>query len=256
MLHYIIRNVPRPILIKGSLFLQKYFEVFYRGYNFYDPINQKNYRTFLPYGRHKSSQRNHALSPGTLSLERHRLMWLLLQRKTDFFNNNQKRKVLHIAPEQCFYKKFREMKNIDYATADLESPIADYKFDIHDIPFKDACFDIIFCNHVLEHVENDIQCMKELFRVLKPGGWAILQVPIDNDRVETLEDENINTPQLREKYYWQKDHMRLYGTGYPKILESVGFITQNINRNELVSEDEEVKCMLGDEPLYIFHKPM
>lgn len=152
MLHFIIRNVPRTILIKCSLHFQKYLHFFYKGSKFYDPINQQKYRKFLPYGRHKESKRSNALSPGNLSLERHRLMWLILQRKSNFFTDPIKRKVLHIAPKQCFYKKFKALRHIHYIITNLESPIADYKFDIHNIPFEDNSFDIIFCNHVLEHL--------------------------------------------------------------------------------------------------------
>ena len=131
--------------------------------------------------------------------------------------------MLHIAPEQCFHKRFKSLSNIDYVTGDLESPLADHHFDLHQIPFPDQSFDAIICNHVLEHVADDRQCARELFRVLKPGGWAIMQVPIDYSREVTLEDPSITSAADRELHYWQKDHMRLFGLDYPKRLAESGF---------------------------------
>lgn len=92
--------------------------------------------------------------------------------------------------------------------------------------------------------------MREIFRVLKPGGWAILQVPIDTNRHTTLEDDAINTP----KYYWQKDHLRPYGSNYPNILEEIGFQYVQYDRKEVINTYEEQYCQLSDEPLYIFYK--
>jgi ubiquinone/menaquinone biosynthesis C-methylase UbiE len=115
------------------------------------------------------------------------------------------------------------MKNLDYTTADIESPLAKVKMDIHAIPFEANTFDVAFCNHVMEHVDNDIQAMRELHRVLKPGGWAIIQSPMDVSRATTLEDPAITSEADREKYYWQKDHVRLYGQDYGQRLEKAGF---------------------------------
>jgi ubiquinone/menaquinone biosynthesis C-methylase UbiE len=115
------------------------------------------------------------------------------------------------------------MKNLDYITADIESPLAKVKMDIHAIPFEANTFDTAFCNHVMEHVDNDIQAMRELHRVLKPGGWAIIQSPMDVTRETTLEDPAITSEADREKYYWQKDHVRLYGQDYKQRLEQAGF---------------------------------
>ena len=110
------------------------------------------------------------------------------------------------------------MDNIDYTSADLESPLADVKMDVHNIPFEDNAFSVVFCNHVMEHVEDDIKAMSEINRVLKSGGWAIIQSPQDYDRKETLEDSTITDPKERERVYWQDDHVRLYD--YGKRLEN------------------------------------
>ena len=221
MFHFLLRTIPRPILIKLSYLFNKVAPLVLHGNNVEDPINGKTYSRFLPYGYGGTVKRKNALSPQTLSLERHRLIWLYLLRKTDFFT--AQRKMLHVAPEQCFYGLFRKMKNLEYTTGDLDSPLADVQMDLHEIPFDNDVFDVVFCNHVLEHVENDIQCMKEIYRVLKPGGFAILQSPVDISRAITYEDPSITSEDEREKHYWQKDHVRLFGLDYKDKLTSAGF---------------------------------
>lgn len=114
------------------------------------------------------------------------------------------------------------MKNLAYTTADLESPIADVKMDIRQMPFEDNTFDALICNHVLEHIDKELQATKEIYRVLKPGGWAILQVPLDISLEETYEDLEITNPKEREKLFGQYDHVRLYGKDYPSRLELSG----------------------------------
>jgi ubiquinone/menaquinone biosynthesis C-methylase UbiE len=91
------------------------------------------------------------------------------------------------------------------------------------IQYPDNSFDAIYCSHVLEHIPDDRAAMRELFRVLKPGGWAILQVPLDSTRETTYEDPSITSFEARERAYWQADHVRLYGRDYTAKLESTGF---------------------------------
>lgn len=197
------------------------YQVF-KGNNFYDPIDGRSYRKFLPYGYGK--QRANALSPGTLSLERHRKMWLYLQNETNFFS--EKLKVLHIAPEQEFLRKFKKMDNLDYTSADLFSPIVDVKADILDLPFEDNSFDVIICNHVLEHIIDDKKAMSELYRVMKPKGWGIIKVPMKNALEKTYEDFTITDPKERQKHFGQYDHVRWYGMDYFDRLNDVGFETE------------------------------
>ena len=147
----VTRLIPRHYLHHVSHFFLRIFSLFMRGNQFEDPINGYTYRKLLPYGRLRP--RENALAPDSISLERHRLIWLYLKEKTNFFSDNLK--FLHIAPEYCFIKLFKNQKNLDYTTADLNSPWADVKMDVHDIPFEDNSFDVIMCNHVLEHVQDD-----------------------------------------------------------------------------------------------------
>lgn len=220
MYRFLLNKLPRPLLIKLSHVFGKVAPILYRGNAVECPICKHSFRKFLPYGS-KVAYRKNALCPSCLSLERHRLLWLFLNKRTDLFG--KKKKMLHIAPEQCFHKKFKSSRNIEYVTGDLESPLAEYHFDLHDIPFDENSFDVVMCNHVLEHVEDDRQCMWELYRVLKPGGWAIMQVPIDYSLEETYEDPTIVDPAEREKHFRQKDHLRLYGRDYAKRLAEAGF---------------------------------
>lgn len=218
---FILNTIPRPILIRLSIVARPILAFLLKGNTFTDPIDGKSFRMFLPYGY--GTQRNNVLSPSTLSLERHRLLWLYLQNETDFFTATEKKNVLHFAPEQEFYKRFKKQKNIQYTTTDLFSPLADIKADICNLPFEDNQYDVIFCNHVLEHIPDDTKAMKELYRVLKPGGMAILQIPQDLNRATTFSDDSITDEKERAKIFGQYDHVRVYGRDYFDKLRSIGF---------------------------------
>ena len=222
---WILNTVPRPLLIKFSYFLRPLIVWWYKGDTYTDPIDGKSYRKFLPYGY--GQQRPNVLAPGSLSLERHRLLWLYLQAETGFFTKHQK--VLHIAPEQAFYYRFRKQKNIDYITLDLHSPLADIRADITNLPFEDDTFDVIFCNHVLEHVLDDKKAMQELFRVMKKGGFGVFQVPLDTNRTLTYEDATITNPKERALHFGQYDHVRIYGMDYFSRLQAVGFRVETVD---------------------------
>lgn len=196
-----------------------FLKTFYKGKKYKDPIDGSTFRKFLPYGY--QNQRPNVLSPSTLSLERHRLLWLFLEKETDFFTIPHK--LLHFAPEQAFYKRFKSLKNINYTTTDLNSPLADVKADITHLPFEDNSFDTILCNHVLEHIPDDTKAMQEIYRILKKGGWAVLQIPQDLERKQTFEDDSITDPKERTKIFGQYDHVRVYGWDYFEKLKSIGF---------------------------------
>lgn len=219
MFKFLLNTIPRPLLIRMSYFIRPLLVLCLKGNRFTDPIDGKSFQKFLPYGY--ENKRENVLSPSTLSLERHRLLWLYLKNETDFFINPKK--VLHFAPEQAFYKRFKKQKNLDYTTTDLNSPLADVKADICNLPFKDEEFDVILCNHVLEHIPDDTQAMKELYRVMKKGGMGIFQIPQDLSREKTFEDDSITDRKERAKIFGQYDHVRIYGRDYFDKLRSVGF---------------------------------
>ena len=154
------------------------------------------------------------------ALERHRFVWLYFYRRTDLFDGRIKR-ILHIAPEKCFEYRFIELFGDSYFTADLLDPCAMVKMDITDIQYPDESFDVIYCSHVLEHVQDDKRAMREFYRVLKQDGWAILLVPITADI--TFEDPLIVNPCERLRVFGQKDHVRRYGPDYVDRLRDAGF---------------------------------
>jgi SAM-dependent methyltransferase len=237
----ILNIIPRPLLIRLSYIARPILAFFLKGNTFTDPIDGKSFRSFLSYGYGK--QRNNVLSPSTLSLERHRLLWLYLKNETDFFTTEKK--ILHFAPEQAFYKRFRNMKHLDYTTTDLNSPLADVKADICNLPFANNEYDIIFCNHVLEHIPDDTKAMQELYRVLKPKGMAILQIPQDLSRETTFEDDSITDKKERAKIFGQYDHVRVYGRDYFDKLRSIGFKVDEVDYTASLSEEDITKYCLA-----------
>ncbi len=248
---YILNAVPRPLLIKLSYLVRPILAFWMRGDRYEDPIDGKRFKSFLPYGY--ESPRENVLSPSTLSLERHRLLWLYLKKETDFFSASLK--VLHFAPEQAFYKRFRKLKNLDYTTTDLNSPLADVKADICDLPFEDGSFDVILCNHVLEHIPDDTKAMQEMYRVLKKGGWGIFQIPQDLKREETFEDDSITDKKERAKIFGQYDHVRIYGRDYFDKLRSIGFTVEEVDYTTVLQASDIEKYRLAHgEIIPLVHK--
>ncbi len=248
---FILNTIPRPLLIRLSFIAKPILEVALQGDKFTDPIDGKSFKMFLPYGY--GTQRNNVLAPGTLSLERHRLLWLYLQNETDFFS--APKKVLHFAPEQAFYKRFRKQKNLDYTTTDLLSPLADVKADICNLPFEDNAYDVILCNHVLEHIPDDLKAMQELYRVLKPGGMGIFQIPQDLNREKTFEDNTITDKNERAKIFGQYDHVRVYGRDYFDKLRDVGFkVIEEDYTKKLSAEQVEKFCLAKGEIIPVCYK--
>ena len=247
---WLLNLFPRPWLIRLSIWFRPFIKLYYSGSRFTDPIDGSSYRKFLPYGYQKI--RENALCPGTLSLERHRLLWLYLDRETPFLNDSIK--VLHIAPEQVFYHKFKSFSHWKYTTTDLHSPLADVKADICALPFEDNSYDLILCNHVLEHIPNDRKAMSELYRVLKKGGTLIAQVPLDEKRTTTFEDDSITDRKERTKVFGQYDHVRVYGKDYLEFLDQTGFSSKFIAYTEKLPKEEIKRYGLQYESIPIAKK--
>lgn len=270
---FILNSIPRPILIRLSYMVRPVLAFLLKGNQFTDPIDGKSFRMFLPYGYGK--QRNNVLSPSTLSLERHRLLWLYLNSETDFFQSefisdsssdkpkiklrdtesSSSLKVLHFAPEQAFYKRFRNQKNLEYTTTDLFSPLADVKADICNLPFEDNSYDVILCNHVLEHIPDDTKAMQELYRVLKPNGMGIFQIPQDLSRTTTFSDDSITDEKERAKIFGQYDHVRIYGRDYFDKLRSIGFnVVEEDYTSKITPELVEKYCLAKGEIIPVCFK--
>ena len=171
------------------------------------------------------------------------MLWLHLKEQRNFFIDPLT--VLHFAPEDALRAALSSLPNLDYITADIEPGRAMREIDITDIPFDADRFDVILCIHVLEHIPDDHKALSELFRILKPGGWAILQSPIDRQRRETFEDPTIVSPKERERLFGQRDHVRVYGRDYSARLEQTGFNVTIEDYAKRLSPQQIAQCALG-----------
>jgi SAM-dependent methyltransferase len=193
------------------------------------------------------------ICPGCELHERHRALWLYLEHRTNLFSAHLR--VLHFAPEPVLQERLAAQPNLDYLSADLDSPTAMAQFDITRIPYADDAFDVILCSHVLEHVPDDRLAMRELLRVLSPTGWALLLVPIDRSRPETYEDPAVVTPEERARAYWQHDHVRLYGRDFAERLRAAGFaVTVDPYIRELDEETSRRHGLAGHD-MFVCRKP-
>jgi len=242
IIRFFLRNIPRKYLQRFVYFSMKFVKVFYLGNNVECSVCGKHYRKFLPYGYVES--RENALCPNCLSLERHRLLWLYLKKKTNLFTDNLS--FLHIAPELCFIDYFRKLENIKYTTADLESPWADIHLNVEDMPIESSSYDVLMANHILEHVENLDNALDEIYRVMKPGGYAIMLSPINLDRNSTYENKEITDPLEREIHFGQKDHLREFGLDYAKVLERDGVEVVEDRFIETLSKEEILRYAIAN----------
>lgn len=195
-------------------------------------------RYFRSFGE---SQRRDAQCTHCGSIERQRLAWVFFERRTNLFDGFPKR-VLHVAPEPCLERRLRTRLGGSYLTADLSDRRAMLKMDITAIGEPDASFDAIYCSHVLEHVRQDQKALGELFRVLKPGGWAVLLVPIIAEK--TTEDLSIKDPLERLRLYGHRDHVRAYGPDFADRVRAAGFHVSVTYPQDLVSPEERTQMGL------------
>jgi predicted SAM-dependent methyltransferase len=236
----------------------------FAGDRFECPFCGGRFSRFLPFGDDLSAfkekrvvgagHRPNALCPQCLSLDRERLVYLYLKTKTGVFRDQTR--LLHVAPEKNLKRLLEASPNIDYAAADSVSPLARVKMDVTRIPYAADSFDVIICNHVLEHVQDDRRAMAELYRVLKPAGCAILQVPVSMLLDETCEESAVDTPKERERLFGQSDHVRIYARDYKERLEEAGFGVELYNFAEEMGESFSARWgLIKEENLYVGSKP-
>ncbi|MBQ8745129.1 MAG: methyltransferase domain-containing protein [Rikenellaceae bacterium] len=255
LIRFILNAIPRPVLQRMAGWAVPLLGLLYVGRGRECPVCGTKRRKFLPYGYVIS--RDNALCPNCLSLERHRLLWLWLQRESDLFE--QRPRLLHVAPEVCLMRHLRRTyagggNEADYVTADLESPLADLHFDIQQIPLEDESFDVVFCNHIMEHVEDDLRAMRELYRVMRRGGWGVILSPVELDRATTFEDDSITDEAERTRIFGQYDHRRVYGRDYADRLREAGFEVEDLDYAATLAPDERTRFALPSDHLYIVRK--
>jgi len=216
----------------------------------YCPICESRVRRFLPFG---NPSRANAKCPMCGSLERHRLDWIFFKKHTNLFDGSKKR-MLHVAPEEFLAARFRRIDNLNYLSADLSSPRAMVQMDITNINYPDNSFSVVYCSHVLEHIQDDRKAIAELYRVLCQDGWATLQVPITAER--TYEDPAITEPEERRKHFGQWDHVRRCGPDYVERMRSAGFVAEVLRATDLVTETDCAKMGFQSDRLIFFCKKL
>lgn len=256
LIKLILNLIPRPVLQRVAGWIVPVVGLLYLGKGKQCPLCGCQRRKFLPYGYVTS--RENALCPNCLSLERHRLLWLWLVRESDIGRGAMALpKMLHIAPEVALMRKFKKMYASTpdrYVTADLESPLADMHFDVQQIPLAKESFDAVICNHIMEHVEDDHKALRELYRILRRGGWGVILSPVELEREKTFEDDTITDPAERTRIFGQYDHRRIYGRDYAARLREAGFEVYDIDyKNELSKAEQELYALPADH-LYIVCK--
>ncbi|MBO7313979.1 MAG: methyltransferase domain-containing protein [Alistipes sp.] len=252
LIRWLLNHIPRRWLQRMASWVVPLMGLAYKGRGRECPVCGSRYRRFMPYGYVTS--REDALCPHCLALERHRMIWLWLSECSDLFESRPR--LLDIAPEVSLMRHFKRLyrgtKN--YITADLESPLADMHFDVQHIPLEDCSVDVVICNHLLEHVEDDRRAMRELYRILRPGGWGIALVPEDRSLPTTFEDDSITDPKERTRIFGQYDHRRIYGRDYDSRLAEAGFRVERIAYREQLSEAQRQLYAIGSDDLVIIHK--
>jgi SAM-dependent methyltransferase len=267
----LIKKLLPAFLGRGFKQIWLYFRgIYYSGSQFECPVCGHKFRKMLPGGFDLpvitekqivgGGWRENDVCPRCQSTDRDRLVYLYLKYESNFFK--KKHFVMHIAPEPALYKAFKKTSTLDYypATKYKEGLYYDKNIqeeDLLDLKLEDDTFDWILCNHVLEHIPDDSKAMSELFRVLKPGGQAILQVPYSLVLDETFEDNTITEPREREKFFGQFDHVRIYGKDYPERLRKAGFDVKTVKQNWNFANIIDFKrfALNPNEDLFLCSKP-
>ncbi len=211
------------------------------------PVCESNVRRFLVL--HRKTQQ---FCPVCRSMQRQRLVLLFFRKMTNLFDGKSKR-LLHIAPEPSLAPRLRSIPGVDYLSGDLMDPSAMVKMDITDIQYPDGSFDALYCSHVLEHVPADREAMREMCRVLKPGGWALILVPVKGQT--TYEDDTITAPEDRERAFGQYDHVRYYGLDCKDRLAEAGFDVSVYRREDFAGDDTERMGLDSPQVFFFCRKP-
>jgi SAM-dependent methyltransferase len=195
-----------------------------------------------------------AVCPVCLSHGRHRIGWAWLASRSGL--DRGRWRVLHLAPEPEIGGLLRAWPNVDVVSADLASPLADLRTDVARLGLADESFDAVICSHVLEHVPSDRRALRELRRILRPGGWILIQVPLPSGQLRTDEDPSVTSPAERTRRFGQADHCRLYGMDLVDRIREAGLEVESLLAETLFDEPARQRlCLRADEPLFIARRP-
>ena len=219
----------------------KFNSYFYKGDNVYCICCDKSFKKFLPHG---NIPRANAACPYCHSLERTKLLMYYLQNETEIFKVKQK--ILHFAPERAISRKIKPFNNSEYITADINPSFADHIVDIQNIPYENESFNLIICSHVLGHIPDEPKAINEMYRVLKPGGKAIILTLIDLNRNITYENKSINTSKERLMHYGESDLLRLHGNDFISRLSRDGINVEAIDYSLIFNETEKERFHIGN----------
>jgi SAM-dependent methyltransferase len=231
---------PRGTVIAGLKRVDRVipWATIYRGEDVECPCCDSGFRRFRCH-----SGRPNARCPRCASLERHRLQWLWLTREQgELFE--ERLDFLHFAPEIAFEQRLSELPNLHYVGADLLPKGNQVRVDIMNIQFEDASFDVILCNHVLGEVPDDRRAIMELYRILRPGGRLIAQMPVDHDHAETSEDRR-PAPRPGERQPTGAN-IRRYGRDFVERVAAPGFAVEEIRYLETLPEAERRRYALDE----------
>ena len=244
MLKLIKSYIPKPIIgiiYKYLRFLRLFF---FKGNNFFCPICKFKASKFLPYGKDYEAIkkfeiigmgfRKNAICPNCFSKDRERLFFLFLQKLINEKSINYSSKIIHFSPEPSLERNFFRKNFSNYFTADIIKNKSDFIIDLQNFNFEEKNFDLVICNHVLEHIEDDNIALENIYSILKPGGLAILQVPLSTIIDIDFKKEGVASDIERLKFYGQSDHVRIYSEkNFLQKIKKIGF---SINVNEMISE--------------------
>lgn len=212
------------------------------------PVCERSFARFVPL-----QGRPGATCPNCRAVERHRAFWLYFQQRSNLFTDRLR--VLHFAPEPYIEQRLRAMPNLDYVTADLMRDDVDLQLDVTKTALPSESFDVVLCSHVLEHVDDDRLAMRELLRITRSGGWAILMAPVDYSRATTYEDWSITTPEGRHEAFGQWDHVRYHGRDYPDLLRAEGWEVEVTPMPLSDADAARFGIPEKEQKIYVGHRP-
>lgn len=235
---------------RGGRALKRYRQAIHRGKRVECPVCGSTFRHF-----EARWNAENAVCWTCGSHERHRLIWLFLSKiRPELLRDAGS--LLHFAPEPGIRDRLAATGGLKYTTCDLDPTVGELEIDITDIALPDGSFGAIICSHVLEHIPDDRRAMSELFRVLRPGGWLLVLVPIDHGRESTYEDASVTTPEGRKEHFWQDDHVRVYALDVADRLRDTGFEVEHLRPTEDMSAHEIERYRLGlGNDLFLCRRP-